>query len=118
MGGKDGAGGGTGSFLLTTPSPQGRMPIGLDAEKNVRCAAHGPRASLQSLTNKMEVYMLTVLAIHSPSPNHGFGIYSTREAADQAKAAAVAARPDIPECWYSVYKITTDAPLAMGIQSM
>ena len=84
----------------------------------MRCAAQAPRASLQSLANTMEVYMLTVLAIHSPSPNHGFGIYSTREAADQAKAAAVAARPDIPECWYSVYKITTDAPLVMGIQSM
>jgi hypothetical protein len=94
------------------------MPIGLDAKKNMRCAAQAPRASLQSLANTMEVYMLMVLAIHSPSPNHGFGVYSTKEAAEQAKAAAVAARPDIPECWYSVYKITTDAPLAMGIQCM
>ena len=65
----------------------------------------------------MEVYMLMVLAIHSPLPNHGFGVYPTMEEAENAKATAIQARPDIPGCWYTIYKLRMGEPIAMGIAS-
>jgi hypothetical protein len=62
--------------------------------------------------------MLMVLAIHAPHPNHGIGAYSTREQAEEAKSIALLTRPDIPECWYNIYKIQMGQPMVMGIQSL
>ena len=65
-----------------------------------------------------DVYILMVLAIYAPYPNSGIGAYSTREAAEEARFRALQARPDIPECWYYIYKIPMGAPITMGMQKL
>ena len=58
-----------------------------------------------------EVYILMVLAIHAPRPNHGIGAYSTREEAEGARSLALQMRPDIPEGAYSIYKVRIGDPV-------